>query len=459
MAFKLFRKEKRLPTLLGILILLLGVISTAYLTQRVQLFFLEAGPTVFPQNVQITNVGPGSFSVSWITTGNPLPGYVKYGKSASFGKIAMDERDQNIETLGKYVVHHTNVVNLDPSTTYYFELVSEGKEYDQNGSPYTVKTTDNLPSSSLTPTYGVVLEENGQTASEGIVYVTVGSSNRLSALIKPSGNWLIALSPLLNHDLKGALEIQPEDAEEIFVQGREKTSKAITSLSNNAPVPAITLGKDYDFRQTTSPSPTPQATTQAPVSPVFDLTAPASEAAIPGQPFFKGTGTPGNEVQIEVESEDAQSGKVVVDKNGVWSWQAPRELAPGEHTVTATITNQEGKLQTIIRKFIILPGGSQVVEAATPSATPTLRSTPTPTLRVTLTPSPTLTLAPTPTIVITPTPTHISSPTPTPKLNLTPTPTSTSTPPESGDLLFTLILAFGGFTFLGAGLFFRKQAA
>lgn len=459
MAFRLFPKEKRLPTILGILILVVGIATTTYLSQRVQQFFLKAEPTMTPQQVKISNVTSRTFTVSWVTSDNPSSGYIKYGKSASLGKFSLDERDQKIDALGQYNVHHVNMDGLDPQATYYFKLVSQGKEYDQNGSPYSVTTLPlNYSSPTLAPTYGLILEENGQPPKEGIVYVTIDGSSPVSALIKSSGNWLVPLSSLSSPDLKTPFEINIDDFEEIFVQGREKTSKAITNLASNAPVPTITLGKDYDFRTTAASSPeSPQAGSPA-FTPNFSLTQPATDAAIPGQPFFRGTGIPGETVTIKVESKTSLTETITVNGGGDWSWQSPDNLPPGEHTVTVTSTDSEGKLQTIIRKFIILASGTQVTEAATPSATPTITFRPSPTLTPTSTPK----TSPTPTSTLIPTPTHIITPTPTPisKLALSPTPQATTAAvPESGEFLLTLILATSGLIFIFLGFFFLKAEA
>lgn len=459
MAFKLFPKVKRLPTILGILILVIGVGATTYLTKNFQQFFLKAEPTITPQNITISNITRDSLAVSWVTPDGLSSGYIKYGKDSSLGKIGLDDRDQKLETLGQYTVHHTSLGGLEPQTTYYFRVVAAGKEYNNNdNSPYIATTAPaNYSPTSLASTYGVVMDENGKPANEGIVYVRVGNSNPLSTLLKPTGNWLVSLSFLTSPDFKGQLQIKPEDAEEIFVQGQRKTSKALTSLKNNTPVPPITLGKDYDFRLTPPASPVITPPPQPPAAFDFSLTSPASGAAIPGQPFFRGTAVPGKAVQIQVESVTTFKGEVTADPNGNWVWQVPQDLPPGEHTITITSTDKQGDLQTIIRKFVVLGSGVQVAEAATPSAAPTLALPPSPSPTPTPRPLPsaTPTLAPTPTSTPTPRP----SPLPTPTLTPIITPKATSTPiPESGDLLLTLVLAFGGITFIATGLVFARQA-
>jgi len=458
MVFKLFPKVRRLPTILGILILVAGIAVTTYLTQHAQRFFLKAEPTVLPQEVNVTNLTSEAFSVSWITPSSPSSGYLKYGKSASLDKISLDERDQKIDALGQYAVHHVTVTGLTPQTTYYFKIVSQGKEYGENDASYRVTTISaNYSFPSLSPTYGVILEENNQPVKEGVIYVKVGNSSPVSSLVKPSGNWLVSLASLVKQDLKGPLAIGPDDFEEIFIRGKEKTSKVFTTLENNAPVPAIILGKDYDFRVASSPAQISPEVASPSGTPNFTLSQPATGAAIPGQPFFRGTGIPGETVKIKVESETSLNGEVKVDQNGNWTWQVPTDLPPGEHQAIVASIDSQGTSQTIVRKFIVLASGVQVVEAATPSATPTLKpiSSPTPTptsvLKPTVSPKPTVT----PTLIATPTST--SSPTPRPSPVLSPTPQATGAAiPESGDLLLTLVLGAGGIIFITLGFLSLK---
>lgn len=471
MAFKLFRKEKRLPTILGILIILVGIGVVTLLTQRAQLFFLKAQPSIIPQEVKISNLSSQSFTVSWITPDSPSTGYLKYGPSSSLGKVALDERDQKIDALGQYTLHYITVSGLNPKTTYYFVIVSQEKDYDDNGSPYSATTiAAGNKFQTLSPTYGVILEENGKTAREGIIYVKVGSSDLVSTLIKPSGNWLVPLDSLVDPKTKGPLQILPQDSEEIFVRGKQKSSKAVTNLDQNAPVPEITLGNDYDFRNTPVEE-TLKISASSPATPSFNLIQPASGSAIPGQPFFRGSGIPGKTVTIKVESPETLTGEAVIDGGGNWTWQPPKDLPSGKHTVTITSTDGEGNLLTIIRNFIILASGTQVTEAATPSATPTVTSVPTSTPTRTPTPttvsptrSPSPTSSPTPTVkttpTLTPSPTPTPSPKPVPSLTLTPAPSATTSPlPEAGDLFLTLLLAVGGVTFSGLGVYFLRSKA
>ncbi|MBI4100603.1 fibronectin type III domain-containing protein [Candidatus Microgenomates bacterium] len=456
MALNFLPKERKIPTLIGIFVLLIGIGVTTYLTQTVPRFFLKAQPDISPQDVKITNVFPNSFTVSWITPGKPSTGYVTYGQGNSLESKGLDIRDKGLEALGQYIIHYAEVKNLQPQSTYLFKIISNNKTAN-NGAPYKVTTAPELTSPpTMDPIHGLVFAEDEKSPAKGIIFLTIGQSAILSTFINSSGNWLIPLNLLRTADFKNYSQIKENDSIEIFAQGEQKSSQAMVSLANSSPVPPIILGKNSDFRTASTASPTPSVTlptlTEIP-SGNLGLTTPATNAAVPGQPFFRGTGLPGQKLQIKVESPTTYSGQVTVDQNGNWSWQPPANLPPGQHTVTITSTDQSGNLMTIVRKFIILASGTQITEAATPSATPTSvpTSTPTPAPRATASP----TAKPSPTLTPTPTPTPVP---PGPTVKLSPTPITTSSAiPQSGDLLFTLILATGGFSFILLGFFLLRN--
>src|SRR3990172_3225502 len=191
MAFKFLPKERRIPTLIGITVLVLGIGAAAYLTQTVQRFFLKAEPTIAPQDVKISNVFSDGFTISWLTAGTPATGYVIYGQGSSLEERGPDIRDQGIESLGQETIHYVEIKNLRPETTYYFKIGSQGKTYDNDGSPYKVVTAPVISSSPASnPAYGLVFTGDEKYPGKGIVFLTVGKSATLSTLITSSGNWL-----------------------------------------------------------------------------------------------------------------------------------------------------------------------------------------------------------------------------------------------------------------------------
>lgn len=434
----MFRREKKIPTVLGVFLIALGIGATTYLVKNFSPFLTRANPNQKPEAIKITNLAESGLTVSWISR-EATSGFLKFGQTESeLEQTVLDDRDQVARQLGQHFTHHVTFKYLKPQTNYYFKIISQEKTYDEEGKAFKVTTAPLIgnPPPTLEPVHGTVFKSDGTPAQGAIVYLTLPQVSPLSTLVKSGGNWLIPLSSARSQNLAQSLVSKPEGAWAIFVQGGEATAQAITDGKNASPVPKITLGKNFDFREgapLTQETPTPSAqeeitpspglgfsslTSPQVSTPSFSLLQPASEAALPGQPFFKGTGLPGKTVTIEIRSAQIYTGTVTIDKNGGWSWTPPTVLSPGTHTVTASSLDEKGVLQKISRRFTVLASGEQVQEPATPSATPKLS--------------------------------------PTPLATTTPTPATVSPIPKTADLSFTFLFLTTGIFFVILGLVFLK---
>lgn len=429
----MFKKEKKIPNILGLVIILSGLVSLIAIGTKSQNPSIKAVSSLVPQEVKITNLSDTGFTVSFLTQ-DKVSGFLAFGKTPSLGQTAFDDRDEGGKPKN-YLTHHLTLSGLVASSVYYFKIVSGGKNFDNNGSYYMVAlgpAISSLPPK-VEPAYGTVLGKNDVPAEGSIVYLSLGEALPLSTLVKPSGNWLISLSQARTADLKNYFLPAPEETEEILVQGEGETASVRTSIKNDSPVPTIVLGKSYDFQKTQGQN--PEGLTQGKFSPAVlgevkigkvEITAPqeGSSLAFP-KPLFKGTAVPGKEIEITIESFP-QTGRVKVSPSGSWSFTPQKELSSGEHTVTISTEEENGKPISLKRKFFILASGSQVLGVATPSATLT---PPTPTPTLTLTPSPTARAA-------------------------TPQPTATSSGlPKPGNLWPTFFLLGTGALFLFSGVF------
>ncbi len=135
------------------------------------------------------------------------------------------------------------------------------------------------------------------------------------------------------------------------------------------------------------------------------------------KPEFFGQGPAGTEIQITVES-DPVTDNVTIPTSGEWSWEIPKDLPEGPHTITITWKDASGILRTLTRNFVVQASEGPAF-VSTPSATP----------RTTATPS--------------------ASPSGTPRATITSTPiaTSSGTPfpqPDSGSLTPTVLLSIMG---------------
>ncbi len=418
----MYRKERKIPTLVGLFVILFGLGGSILLVETQRPLSTSADTTLIPSNMHVTNIADSQFSLSWLTS-RETTGYVEYTLDKSRWEVALDDRDQDGKTKN-YATHHISVKNLKENTPYFFRIVSGEVKYDNDGKFFEQYTGPKLANSlSLNPAYGVILDENDQPISGAIIYLTLGKGVPLSVLAKEKGTWLIPLNNIRSQDLLSRPEIANNETIQISVIYKEnKTSYATTDTNNASPVPSMNLGKSYDFRNLKSMkkqnslvqkradqtvlgveksiSPTP--TIAQKVSILF----PDRDGAttIDSQPLIRGTGVNDREVVITVNSTP-QIGKVTVDKNGAWSFRPKNALSAGSHTVSITTVDSAGKSVTQTRKFIVLKSGERVLGEATPSGSlsPTLFPSATPFETI----APTEILTPTPPVTGYMTPTYM----------------------------------------------------
>ena len=396
-------RKIRIPTLVAILILTLGLSFSIVLTQQKQFFLPSAKSQNMPKDVKISNITDSSFTITWLTQ-DKADGFVIWGKSKSLGQTT------NEETKAKGYTHSATITNLEPETTYYFKINSGGDLYDNDGSPWETKTAPKL-SSSETPAIqnisGSIVNALGAPAASVLVFVKAGGSNLLSTYTSENGNWIIPLNKIRTSDLNNSYKINGQDLLEINVQaGPEGIASAQIYAEKATATPLITLGQTYDFRNLTTnqndslPKSEIQGPQETNKQPKFDISgystsSPSSTVSIESikegetinttTPEFFGKAPINKQITITVESENPQTGTVLVGTNGIWRWSPPSGLTPGTHKVTLTYRDDNGVLRSIVRTFVV-----QAAEAGEPAfeATPSASLTPTPTSIVaTATPS------------------------------------------------------------------------
>lgn len=431
----------KIPTLLGILmvVLLVGVFAVG--TESFIQTQTRASGSIEPTNVTTTNVTDATFTVSWITS-SPATGAITINSSVLTNRVLFD--DQDTKTQGKYTSHSVTFRGASADTTYNVTLLSDGKTNLNGDKPYAIHTAPSLTTTSgnLDPAYGTIMNADKTPVSGALVYLTLDGSQTLSTVTKPSGTWLIPLNLIRTQDLTSYLPVTDRMDVNITVNDAGLTTTTVTDTLNDSPVPDMMMGKTYDFRHASAkapgpalalnPTPAPStapsavlgASTVKPAN-IVALTIPAQGAALPTTlPLIQGTGVPGNKVSIVIGITSPIGGSAVVASDGLWSYTPVKPLPPGSESVTVTTKDLQNKTVAITHLFTILKSGTQVLGDATASAT--------------ITPTPTIDLS-----ALTPTPTATLSAT-------TPTPTSTlaaQTPPTSGNELPTIILVL-----IGAGL-------
>lgn len=441
--------SKRIPTLLGIFLITLGIGITSYLVKTGTILISIAGPSEAPENIRISNISDTSFTVSYTTEENVI-GSVNFEKDKNLGQAALDDRDKE-GSLKEHKIHYITVKNLKPSTNYYFSITSGSKDFLQKEEPFVVKTAPAIEGSvSLKKTIkGKVVLLNGDIPKEAIVYLISDNSQTLSDLARADGSYSLSLNSLKTEDLASYFTISDETVFRILILGENSLISNIKfSGSETKEIPAITLGNDYDFTQGNLETASESAATDfSSLSSQVSTTGKTPKIDIPknnqtfidSQPKFSGTALPNSTIEIIIHSDDNIKAQAITDVYGNWSFRPTAPLSPGAHTITIITRDVSGILRTITQSFTVFASGTQVVESATPSATPVVTQTPSPT--------------PVPTVI----PTTPIFPTVPPIATITPI-VSPPVPPGNSSALLLGILGVG-LSVIGFSIFLLSRGA
>lgn len=390
--------NKRIPTLLGILILIGGLVAGVILVNMRQGLESKAGPTESPKNTKISNLGSTTFSASW-TTDIPLTGLIKYSEDpAKITTPAGDARDQISGTSQGYTNHSVNVTGLGANKTYYFLIVSGSGSYDDNGKPFQVRTTTQVIAPPEDVIFGKIVGVSGEPINGAIVFVEAEGGGTLSTISKTDGTWRLNLAGSRDKEGKVITYDPKTTLLSIFVQaGSAGTATALTDTSKDTPVPDIVLGKNQSFIDAGSLAAGIESTGSAkPAGAGFQLVAiqlssseqleatsavkilnPAvnGEIIATDQPEFRGKAPTGSTVKLTIDAPQLTQ-VVTADIDGNWKWIPPQKLTQGGRILTAEYVDGSNKVQTITRTFTVIAGSGPAF-TATPSATTALTPTPT----------------------------------------------------------------------------------
>lgn len=418
------KKEKKIPTILGLIFLVLFLVASVYITQFRTVWSPKASGDCSPINPQVTNITHNSVDISF-TTSNICSTSVRVN-NLNLVSLKDDSR-----------THYFQVKNLKATTSYVYSIISDGQNITNSSYNFRTASRPNsqLPTSNLA--WGKVYYSNGKPASGAIVYLNIPGASPLSSFVTAEGNWSVSLANSFN-ELKNDWFSPPSAAieEEIVVISSDGVTTQIThNTASNNPVPDIIVGQN---RLSSMPTTIPTVVSGqiATVSPVIStkslsITNPKEgEVVSTARPDFFGEATSGTKLYFELSSTSVLKGESVTDSSGNWKWSAGSDLANGNYSLTVKESSQDNPTKTLIRKFSILISSSAGLSyEASPSATVFPTSVPT--------------------SLPTPTPTSI----PTVRVAY---PSTTSTPPVTGGPIPTVIVAVSGLLFFVLSVKFIK---
>lgn len=457
----MYRREKKIPTIIALFFLMIGIGSAVFLERSSQSLQTSAKVNPTPEEVHLTNITDSSFTISWFTS-QPTIGSVQV-KDTTIKLILLDDLDNdNIPRPRNN--HYVTAKNLKENTSYTITIIGPGQTGCNNEKicpTFLQKTAIRLNNSLiLPPARGTIITKDNKPADTAIVYLLIGKNLPLSGRVDSSGLWVIPLNNLKSGDFLGKPEISDNDL--VYITVKLSPSEVgtavidVKSIRQNLTIPNIQLGNSYNFidlsakrgllAQTqdqkilgTNIQTNPISSTEK-NSEKVDFLFPKSdnETTTDNRPRLRGRGVPGGQLIITVNSSP-QTDRITVSSDGSWDWRPSQSLSPGIHHVNIQGYDEKGNPINITRKFIVLKSGERVLGDATPSSTLSPTSIPT----VTPIPSPAL-LPATPTLL----PTAVISPT-----NV-PTAIPTTIPPRSGSIQPAFILFGGSIALLLLGIKF-----
>lgn len=397
-------QPKKIPTILGLFLVFGAIMIFSLIYNTLTPLVSRASVSQSPIDVVISNISDTTFSVSWITQ-EATSGVIAVEETGGAKYTSFDDRDQPSSTtnakpiIGVYTTHMVTVRNAKPDTIYRVRILSGGKPYLNGKTPYEIRTGPPLAGNGTTlePAFGTVTTATDMPADGAIVYVTPENGQPLSTLVTASGSWVIPLHLARSKDLREFLITSERINESITIQTANGNATAQTDTLNDNPVPAMVIGKNYDFRkiQANTPSSTQLSSALPAVlgnttSKTFAVTLvqPQENAALSTSlPLISGTGVPNHQILLILGMTNPYTDTTTVDPDGMWRYTPKTALSPGKQSITITTTDEQNKSVAITHLFEIFKSGTQVLGDATPSATLT------PTVTVDLTPTPTSTLA------------------------------------------------------------------
>ncbi len=244
-----FFSKFKIPTLLGLGIIIFGLIAGLYLVLREQIFLSQAAPSVVPEkeNIIVSNISEDSVTISWVTS-SAASSFITYGLQNPKEQTVLDDRDTGKPTAR--LTHYVTIKNLSGQTNYQYKIVS-GNAASDILKFNTSKAPENQ--TQFNPIIGKTVQDDGNPVSDGIAYLSVTETVTLSALIKNGGNFLIPLSKIQVENL-------PEVAKLTIVTDSGEASALIKLNMDSKLLPPIKLGQNVDL---TTLEPTPQPTPTA----------------------------------------------------------------------------------------------------------------------------------------------------------------------------------------------------
>lgn len=243
--------EVRIPTLLGVGLLLTGLIAGVVLTAHSQNLQIQAGKSLLPKNIAVANLTANSASVYW-QTDEEAPGFIKAG-TTSLDLTFRDERDPKLPQ--PHQLHFVTLTNLNPDTAYNYKIVSGSSVFPQE-EMLSFKTPKPGGPSDLQPLVGSILNSSLQPVREALITLEIPGAQVLASITKYSGNFILPLAGIRTQDLTDKFDISEIKNAVLVASNFEKSSQITIPLPfADVTLPPVILGQDLNLMPSRSLSP------------------------------------------------------------------------------------------------------------------------------------------------------------------------------------------------------------
>ncbi len=242
-----FLSKFRIPTLLGLGIIISAITAGVFLVLKEQTITSQASPNLTVQNITLTNLSDDSATIFWQTSA-ALPSFITLGSQNPSETTILDDRDtipasDNAGPKAR-LLHYATIKNLLPKTTYRYKITSG------NSSSDTFEFTTAAPLNFQTgqrPVIGSVLDGDKPLA-EAVAILSITNAATQSALIKEDGNFLIPISQVRKADLSEGISLTENTTAKLTILSTKGQAAAIFRLADfENGLPPIVLGENLDL--------------------------------------------------------------------------------------------------------------------------------------------------------------------------------------------------------------------
>lgn len=241
-----FINKFKIPTILGLGLIVAGIASGIFLVVKDQGFLTKASPDLAAQNITISNIEDTKVTISWQTSVQ-TSSFITFGTKNPQEKTVLDDRDT--QTPKAYFLHYVTIYNLLPDSSYLFKIIS-GKFISEAKNFKTAK-----PSSfqnGFGPIIGTVFDGNNPL-DQAIAYLSISDATIQSARLTNLGNFLIPISLMRKIDLSDTFQPKMGDVAKLTIISDKGTSSVLFKIkAEGVELPPINLGQNIDLTTSVS---------------------------------------------------------------------------------------------------------------------------------------------------------------------------------------------------------------